>query len=83
MRVSVVGLRADGQHIRRTWLLTAPAMDGPEIPCMAAIGMVRKLASGKGAEPGARPCMGLLTLGEIQPQFERWGIRTEIREDAA
>ena len=38
MRVSIVGGRSDGGGcMRRTWQLTAPAMDGPEIPCMAAI----------------------------------------------
>src|SRR5882724_6326887 len=44
MRVSVVGDRsAGGGRIRRTWQLTAPAMDGPEIPCMAVSCQVRRI----------------------------------------
>jgi len=78
MRVSVAGKR-NGSRTRRTWLLAAPAMDGPEIPCMAAIALVRKLARGETLQVGARACVGELTLSEFQPQFERWGIRTEIR----
>jgi hypothetical protein len=31
----------------------------------------------------ARTCMGMLTLQEFQPQFERWKIRSEGREEAA
>jgi Saccharopine dehydrogenase NADP binding domain len=83
MRVSVVGAKKNGAQVRRTWHLTAPAKDGPEIPCMAAIALVRRLARGERFESGARACVGLLRLQEFQPQFERWKIRTEIHEEAA
>jgi saccharopine dehydrogenase-like NADP-dependent oxidoreductase len=82
MRVSVVGSK-NGQRLRRTWQLTAPAVDGPEIPCMAAISLLRRLARGETFPPGARVCMGMLPLAEFQPQFDRWGIRTRIHEEAA
>lgn len=81
MRVSVVGTN-NRQRSRRTWLLTAPALNGPEIPCMPAIALVRTLARGGNYEPGARACMGVLSLADFQPQFERWGIRTEVRVES-
>jgi hypothetical protein len=28
------------------------------------------------------PCMGLLALSEFEPEFDRWGIVTAIREYA-
>jgi hypothetical protein len=84
MRVSVVGSRSDGGgSVRRTWQLTAPAMDGPEIPCMAAILIARRLARGEVFQSGAFPCMGFLTLSEFAPEFARWKITTRMEEVAA
>lgn len=84
MRVSVVGERSDGSgRMRRTWQLTAPAMDGPEIPCMAAILLARRLARGEAFQSGAHPCMGFLALTEFTPEFARWKITTRMEEVAA
>jgi NAD(P)-dependent dehydrogenase (short-subunit alcohol dehydrogenase family) len=84
MRVSVVGERSDGRgRMRRTWQLTAPAMDGPEIPCMAAILLARRLARGDAFPSGAHPCVGFLTLSEFAPEFARWKITTRMEEVAA
>ena len=84
MRVSVVGdWSGGGGRVRRSWQLTAPAMDGPEIPCMAAIILARRLARGEVFQSGAFPCMGFLTLSEFAPEFARWKISTRIEEVAA
>jgi Saccharopine dehydrogenase NADP binding domain len=83
MRVSVAGTLADGAVIRRTWFLTAPAMHGPEIPCMAAILLARRIATGKVTGDYAGPCLDLLKLGDFEPEFSRWGIRTRIEETRA
>jgi hypothetical protein len=84
MRVSVVGCRSGGRDlVRRSWQLTAPAMDGPEIPCMAAMLIARRLAQGEVFQPGAFPCMGFLTLAEFVPEFARWNIMTRTEEVAA
>jgi hypothetical protein len=81
MRVSVLGAK-NGQRLRRSWLLTVPAMDGPEIPCMPAISLLRKLASGEVLAPGARACVGLLSLEDFRSQFGRHKIQTRIQEDS-
>jgi len=84
MRVSVVGDRSGGGgRVRRTWQLTAPAMDGPEIPCMAANLLARRLARGEVFTSGAFPCMGFLALSEFAPEFARWRITTRMAEVAA
>ena len=80
MRVSVVGDRSGGGRVRRTWQLIAPALDGPEIPCMAAILLARRLARGEVFKSGAFPCMGFVTLSEFAPEFARWKITTRIEE---
>ena len=74
--------RADGARVRRTWQLTAPALNGPEIPSMAAIVLARRFSRGEVPAPGAMPCMGLLALADFEPEFARWGIVTRIEETA-
>lgn len=83
MVVSLVGVQADGSRRRVEWHLTAPASDGPEIPCMAAILLARKLARGLISERGAYACTGFLALNEFAPEFARWRMTTAIEEAPA
>ena len=83
MLVSVTGRRPNGNRGRIEWHLTADAQHGPEIPCMAAILLARKLAQGGVAQPGAFPCMGFLALPEFESEFARWRITTVVRESSA
>ncbi len=82
MSVSVTGRTADGRNVRRTWHLVAPAVDGPEIPCMPTILLTRRFAGGSIPEPGAYACTGLLRLAEFEPEFARWRITTRTEETA-
>jgi hypothetical protein len=45
--------------------LTALNGDGPQIPCVAAIVLARKLAASNLSLTGARPCLDLMTLAEF------------------
>jgi hypothetical protein len=83
MLVAVSGTKADGSRAWARWQLIADANHGPEIPCMAAILLARKLARGKLAEAGAHACMGFLTLQEFEPEFARWRMQTTVDEEAA
>jgi hypothetical protein len=76
MFVRITG-RAGGELRSIEWHITAPDHHGPEIPCMAAILLARKLARGESLPAGAMPCMGLLALEEFAPEFEKWGMTTE------
>jgi uncharacterized protein YbjT (DUF2867 family) len=80
MLVSVAALRADGSRALTEWHLTAEAGQGPEIPCMAASMLVRKLVTGELTTRGAFACMGLLTLAEFEREFARWRISTLLRD---
>ena len=83
MLVSVTGEKGDGTRARAEWHLTVEATKGPEIPCLAAILMIRRLAKAAVAERGAFACMGLLRLADFEPQFSRLGIVTSIEEHPA
>ncbi|MBB5865335.1 saccharopine dehydrogenase NADP-binding domain-containing protein [Xanthomonas sp. 3058] len=79
MRVQLRGVR-DGQPLVLNWDLTAPMLHGPEIPCFAAILLIRKLAAGQPVPIGAQACMGLLTLAEFEQEFAAWHMTTELSE---
>jgi NAD(P)-dependent dehydrogenase (short-subunit alcohol dehydrogenase family) len=81
MVVRVKGLDARGQQARRAWHIAADHDHGPEIPCMAAILLARKLARRQPLPTGARACLGLLQLAEFEPEFARWGMLTDIVEE--
>jgi hypothetical protein len=83
MVVSVEGLDATGRQARRAWHIAADDDHGPEIPCMAAILLARKLARGQALPAGAFACMGMLRLAEFEPEFARWGMLTDVVEEDA
>lgn len=65
MHVGVTGTGPDGAACTRTWSLVATDGDGPFVPTLAAAALVRRLASGRPYRPGARPCLGLLSLDDF------------------
>jgi len=83
MLVAVSGMRLDGRRGSAEWHITAGNNHGPEIPCMAAILMARRLATGSISRTGAYPCMGFLNLADFEPEFARWGMTTVIEENPA
>ena len=83
MVVRVQGLAADGAVARRAWHIAADDDHGPEIPCMAAILLARRLARGEALPLGAQACMGLLKLAEFGAEFSRWGMQTDLVDEPA
>jgi hypothetical protein len=78
MVVRVEGTDAQGRPARRAWHIAADDNHGPEIPCMAAILLVRRIARGEPLPAGAHACAGLLALDEFAPEFARWGMVTDV-----
>jgi hypothetical protein len=83
MVVRLRGTDNNGAALRLAWNIFAPDHHGPEIPCMAAILLARRLARGDAPAPGATACMGLLELEAFAPEFARWGMRSELVEEDA
>jgi hypothetical protein len=81
MLVALKGEGIDGKPLRVEWQLMAKAEHGPEIPCMAAILLARRLADGVERRKGARACMGLLALADFEAEFAKWEISTTIESD--
>ena len=83
MVVRVEGLDARGAVARRAWHIAADDNRGPEIPCMAAILLARRLARGDALAVGAHACGGLLALSEFETEFARWGMVTDVIDESA
>jgi saccharopine dehydrogenase-like NADP-dependent oxidoreductase len=81
MVVRVAGLDAHGKPVKRAWNIAAGNDHGPEIPCMAAILLARRLASGEPMASGAFPCVGLHALADFAPEFAKWGMVTDTVEE--
>jgi hypothetical protein len=80
MLVDVAGRDACGRATIRRWRLLAEAGDGPWIPALAPVALVRKLARGAVAARGAMPCTGLLQLEEILAEAEGMAVRSAADE---
>jgi len=75
MFVRMHGPDDDDRARTLTWLVLAYDNHGPNIPCGPAIALARKFARGEMPEPGARPCMGVLTVKEILEPLQGLSIR--------
>ena len=64
MYIDVQGLGAQGQPLRLAVQLTALNDKGPQIPSCAAVALAIKIAQGYVPQPGARPCVGEITVDE-------------------
>jgi saccharopine dehydrogenase-like NADP-dependent oxidoreductase len=73
MAVTVDGVDAVGQAATVIWALTAET-DGPNVPILPALAVIRGLADKRLAQRGALPCAGLLSLADITREFERFNI---------
>ncbi len=78
MVVRVSGLDAAGAPAQRAWHISADNDHGPEIPCMAAILLARRLAAGTEHAVGACTSKGQLTLAEFEPEFGKWNMVTDL-----
>ncbi|HSV45687.1 MAG TPA: saccharopine dehydrogenase, partial [Ramlibacter sp.] len=83
MVVRMRGRGPQGQPLQLAWNIFAPNHHGPEIPCMAAVLLARRLARGEPLRPGAQACMGLLALSDFAPEFARWGMVSDLEEEEA
>ncbi len=83
MCVRVEGILHSGAAGRREWQLVARDGHGPEIPCIPAIVVARKLSRGEPIAPGARPCLGMMTLGEFTAAADRLNIDWQLRDEGA
>ncbi len=83
MVVRVNGINADGNAAQRAWHIAADDDHGPEIPCMAAMILARRLAKREIVQTGAHTSIGWLALRDFQSEFAKWAMVTDVIEESA
>ncbi|WP_422377308.1 DUF4166 domain-containing protein [Roseibium sp.] len=77
MEVRLAGLDLEGKPLDRRWTLIAEAGDGPHIPAVAAAILCQKLVKGT-VPPGARACLGEISLEEVSEATRHLSVTTHI-----
>jgi hypothetical protein len=70
------GIGKDGKPAEIRIFMIARQVHGPNIPCIPAILLARRLAAGQRIEAGARPCLDFVTLDEIMHAIATLDIDT-------
>lgn len=78
MAVELSGVDTQGKKLCLRWWLDAKAGDGPQVPVTPAVVLAQELAEGRIDAHGAMPCMGLLSLAQIEAGFARYALRTGV-----
>lgn len=76
MRVEATGVDGEGRATRAVWRLVAEPGEGPVTPSLPALAAIRAIAAGR-VDPGARACVGVLTLDDIVAEMAPHGLATE------
>lgn len=74
MSVEAWGKDQDERPVRTIWSLVAEAGDGPNIPTLPALALIRGLLDGRITDKGAKVASDLLTLQDIESEFSRFRI---------
>lgn len=80
MRVAALGVDSEGRAARGVWRLTAVDGQGPVTPTLPTLAAIRAIDAGRiGA--GARACVGVLALEEINVDMASHGLTTASVSD--
>lgn len=75
MHMIMKGIDKAGKPLEIKWFLVAKNNDGPQIPCVPAIILAKKLIQDKLKIRGAMPCVGLVTLDEFTKEIQNFAIK--------
>lgn len=78
MHMLMKGKNKAGQPLVIKWFIIAKNNDGPQIPCVPAIILSKKIIQGKLYASGVMPCVGLITLDEYMKELEGFSIKQHV-----
>lgn len=78
MHMLMKGKNKEGQPVEIKWFLIAKNNDGPQIPCVPAIILAKKITQGQFHLQGAMACVGLVTLDEYMKELEGFSIKQHV-----
>ena len=72
--MTIEGECADGLPLTRRHWIVARSGHGPYIPCIPVILIAKAFAAGRRYDPGARPCLGIVSLAEFRAAFADFDV---------
>ncbi len=75
MHILMKGTNKEGKPIEIKWFIIAKNNDGPQIPCVPAIILSKKIIQDKLHVSGAMPCVGMIALDEYMKELEGFSIK--------
>jgi hypothetical protein len=75
MHMLIKGINKEGKPIEIKWFIVAKENDGPQIPCIPAIILSKKIMHGELHMTGAMPCVGMMTLNEYMNELKGFDIK--------
>lgn len=78
LHMNLSGVDEAGAEKTIRFYLIARSGDGPHVPCIPSILLAQRLARGAAIAPGARPCLGLITLDDYLGALEGLDISTLV-----
>ena len=72
------GVAEDGRPVAIRIFMIARRGHGPNIPCMPAIVLAKRLAAGESIDAGARPCLDLIHLEELLSALANLDVTTIV-----
>ena len=78
MHILIKGLDKQRQPLAIQWYIVAKENDGPQIPCVPAIVLSKKILRNAINIRGAMPCVGMVTLEEYMKELEGLAIKTYV-----
>ena len=72
--MTISGEGTNGTPLTRRHTIIARSGHGPYIPCIPVILIARQMAAGRRFDPGARPCLGIISLAEYCAEFAQFDI---------
>lgn len=78
MHMLIKGTNKKGKPIEIKWFIIAKDNDGPQIPCVPAIILSKKIIQDKLHASGAMPCVGMITLDEYMKELEGFSIKQYV-----
>jgi hypothetical protein len=76
MHVILEGKDHAGRHRRAKWFIVAFDADGPYIPTIPSVALVKQMIAGKTIAPGAMPCMGMISLQAYLDELKPFKVKT-------
>lgn len=78
MHMIMRGIDHQGQPLEIKWFIIAKNNDGPQIPCVPAIILAKKIIANQIHLQGAMPCVGMITLEEYMQELSGFAVKLYV-----